>query len=156
LLALNGRYYNMWRKQIRAEQAAEQASRAVAKANALREAALARPGSSGNEGVPSGDVSESEMDARSGTGPVGPSPASRDVSHITDARATGSSVAGSNHETLVDDEALEEGGQNGNLGQHIPAEAQPVNTPHNLGHESSSDDNMPATPRRHHDHRSPR
>jgi ABC-type glutathione transport system ATPase component len=65
LLAMKGRYYNMWRKQIRAERAAEQASQALAKANALREAAMERPGSSGNEGSPSEDVSENEADNRS-------------------------------------------------------------------------------------------
>jgi len=57
----------MWRKQIRAERAAEQASQMVAKAKALKEAAMARPGSSGNEGSPSEDVSENEADNRSST-----------------------------------------------------------------------------------------
>ncbi|CAL3969286.1 hypothetical protein PZA11_006127 [Diplocarpon coronariae] len=67
LLERKGRYYNMWRKQIKAERAAEQASQAVAKARALKEAAMARPGSSGNEGSPSEDVSENEGDNRSST-----------------------------------------------------------------------------------------
>ncbi|PBP27904.1 heavy metal tolerance protein precursor [Diplocarpon rosae] len=67
LLEKKGRYYNMWRKQIKAERAAEQASQAVAKAKALKEAAMARPGSSGNEGSPSEDVSENEGDNRSST-----------------------------------------------------------------------------------------
>lgn len=62
---MKGRYYNMWRKQIRAERAADKAFQAVAKAKALQEAALARPGSSGNEGSPSEDVSENEADNRS-------------------------------------------------------------------------------------------
>lgn len=52
----------MWRKQIRAERAAEAASQMVAKANALQKAAMERPGSSGNEGGLSEDVSENETD----------------------------------------------------------------------------------------------
>jgi hypothetical protein len=64
LLAMKGRYYNMWRKQIRAERAAEAASQMVAKAEALQKAAMERPGSSGNEGGPSEDVSENETDSR--------------------------------------------------------------------------------------------
>ena len=63
LLAIKGgRYANMWRKQIRAERAAEAASHAVAKASALQKAVMERPGSSGNEGTPSEDVSENEVD----------------------------------------------------------------------------------------------
>ena len=54
----------MWRKQIRAERAAEAASQMVAKAEALQKAAMERPGSSGNEGGPSEDVSENETDSR--------------------------------------------------------------------------------------------
>merc|ERR1712093_14538 len=46
LLLQKGRYYNMWRKQIKAERAAEQASQMVAKAKALKEAIMALPGSS--------------------------------------------------------------------------------------------------------------
>ncbi|TVY58761.1 ABC transporter aclQ [Lachnellula suecica] len=105
LLAMKGRYYNMWRKQIRAEQAAEQASRAVAKANALREAAMDRPGSSGNEGGPSEDISESEADPRtSGNALVGPSLASRALVRAAGhARDNSPSVASSNVGTLVDD-----------------------------------------------------
>jgi hypothetical protein len=71
LLELRGRYYNMWRKQIRAERALEQASQAVAKAKALTKAAMDRPGSSGNS--PSEDVSENEGDNRSSTTSVIPS-----------------------------------------------------------------------------------
>jgi ABC-type glutathione transport system ATPase component len=63
LLALKGRYASMWRKQIRAERAAEQASVAVARAQALQEAANNRPGSPGNDGG-SGDVSENEIETR--------------------------------------------------------------------------------------------
>jgi ABC-type transport system involved in Fe-S cluster assembly fused permease/ATPase subunit len=73
LLNLKGRYYNMWRKQIRAERAAEQAFQAVAKAKALQEAAMDRPGSSGNEASPSEDVSENEADNRSSTTDAGSS-----------------------------------------------------------------------------------
>lgn len=65
LLAIKGRYYNMWRKQIRAERAAEQASQMVAKAKALKEAAMDRPGSSGADGSPSEDASENEGDNHS-------------------------------------------------------------------------------------------
>lgn len=61
---MKGRYANMWRKQIRAERAAEAASQMVAKAEALQKAAMERPGSSGNEGGPSEDVSENEADSR--------------------------------------------------------------------------------------------
>jgi ATP-binding cassette, subfamily B, vacuolar membrane transporter HMT1/ACLQ len=95
----------MWRKQIRAEQAAEQASRAVAKANALREAAMDRPGSSGNEGGPSEDVSDSEADTRGGgNGLVGPSLASRALVRAAEnLRDSTPSVAGSNVDTLVDE-----------------------------------------------------
>jgi len=68
LLALKGRYANMWRKQIRAERAAVAASQMVKKANALQKAAMIRPGSSGNEGGgASEDVSENEADTRSST-----------------------------------------------------------------------------------------
>ena len=94
----------MWRKQIRAEQAAEQASRAVAKANALREAAMDRPGSSGNEGGPSEDVSESEADTRGGNALVGPSLASRALVRAAgNLRDSTPSIAGSNVDTLVDE-----------------------------------------------------
>lgn len=54
----------MWRKQIKAERAAEQASVMIAKAQKLKEAAMIRPGSSGNGGV-SEDVSENDADAGS-------------------------------------------------------------------------------------------
>jgi hypothetical protein len=67
LLAMKGRYANMWKKQIRAERAFEAASQMVAKANALQKAAMERPGSSGNEEGASGDVSENEADNRSST-----------------------------------------------------------------------------------------
>jgi len=62
LLALKGRYANMWKKQIRAERAAEAANQMVAKANALQAAVMDRPGSS--EGGPSEDVSENEAESR--------------------------------------------------------------------------------------------
>lgn len=51
----------MWRKQIRAERAAEAASQMVAKANALQAAVMDR------EGGPSEDVSENEGESRNGT-----------------------------------------------------------------------------------------
>lgn len=61
LLKLKGRYASMWKKQIRAEQAAEVARVAQDRAAALREEALVRPGSSGEDLV-SEDVSENEAD----------------------------------------------------------------------------------------------
>ncbi len=61
LLAKKGRYAAMWKKQIRAEQAAEEARVLNDRAAALREEALQRPGSS--EGPDSEDVSENETDA---------------------------------------------------------------------------------------------
>lgn len=122
LLAMKGRYHSMWRKQIRAEQAAEQASRAVAKANALKKAVMDRPGSSGNEGGPSEDVSENEADGRSTTGLLDPS-----VPRGVATRNTGTSVAGSNVDTLVDE---------------LPEDIRP--TAAGSDHEPSSDDNRPA------------
>lgn len=64
---MKGRYANMWRKQIRAERAAEAASQMVAKANALQKAVMDRPGSSGVEGGVSEDVSENEGESRGST-----------------------------------------------------------------------------------------
>jgi hypothetical protein len=124
----------MWRKQIRAEQAAEQASRAVAKAKALQEAALARPESPENEGA-SGDSSDSsdssdgsETDSPSSTR-LGQNTVSGPVSQTANARTSGGSIAGSNHETLVN-EPEDESEHSGNIGQHVPVEAQPFNSPH--------------------------
>lgn len=119
LLAMKGRYHSMWRKQIRAEQAAEQASRAVAKANALKKAVMDRPGSSGNEGGPSEDVSENEADGRSQTGLLDPS--------VPRGAVAGTSVAGSNVDTLVDE---------------LPEDIRP--TAAGPGHEPSSYDHRPA------------
>ncbi|CAD6506173.1 BgTH12-07103 [Blumeria graminis f. sp. triticale] len=65
LLQSKGRYYNMWKKQIRAERAMEQASAAIAKAQALKEAVVQRPDSSGNEASPSEDASDMEIGAYS-------------------------------------------------------------------------------------------
>lgn len=112
----------MWRKQIRAEQAAEQASRAVAKANALREAAMDRPGSSGNEGGPSEDVSESEADPRSnGNGLGGPSLASRALVRAAEnMRDSTPSVTGSNVDTLVDERGDENTSSDGEAGDAGP------------------------------------
>ncbi|CZS98905.1 related to vacuolar membrane protein HMT1 (heavy metal tolerance protein) [Rhynchosporium graminicola] len=68
LIALKGRYLKMWKKQSRADRAAEQAAHAVAKAKALQDAVTTRPSSSGNEGgSPSEDVSENEGGNRSST-----------------------------------------------------------------------------------------
>lgn len=60
LLAKKGRYATMWKKQIRAEQAAEEARVLTDRAAALREDALARPGS--RDGPDSEETSENEAD----------------------------------------------------------------------------------------------
>lgn len=118
----------MWRKQIRAEQAAEQASRAVAKANALREAAMDRPGSSGNEGGPSEDVSESEADPRtSGNGLGAPSLASRALVRAAEnMRDSTPSVTGSNVDTLVDERGDENTSSDGEAGDVDPTRSLPT------------------------------
>ncbi|RDL39683.1 Uncharacterized protein BP5553_04023 [Venustampulla echinocandica] len=140
LLALKGRYYNMWRKQIRAEQAAEQASRAVAKANALREAAMDRPGSSGNGG-PSEDSSESEADARSTNTLSIPAPASRVDGAAENPRGAGSSVTGSNVDTLVDDASeYARPYNNSTARQNTSREQQNAEAQPNTAHDASSDD----------------
>lgn len=59
---MKGRYASMWRKQIRAERAADEAAAAVAKAQALQKAAADRPGSP-HEGN-SADVSDNEAETR--------------------------------------------------------------------------------------------
>jgi hypothetical protein len=103
LLAMKGRYASMWKKQIRAERAAEAASQMVAKANALQKAALERPGSSGNEGGPSEDVSENEAESRR----LGV--ASRPLIHSTAGRQDSSSSTSRSQadDTLEDDRADE-------------------------------------------------
>ncbi|KAI9049028.1 hypothetical protein LZ554_006876 [Drepanopeziza brunnea f. sp. 'monogermtubi'] len=60
LLEKKGRYYNMWRKQIKAERAEQQATQMMAKAKALKEAIMTRPTSSGNEGSPSEEASDND------------------------------------------------------------------------------------------------
>lgn len=61
LLAKRGRYATMWRKQIRAERAAEEAKVLTDRAAALREEAMARPDSrDGFDG--SEETSENEVD----------------------------------------------------------------------------------------------
>lgn len=93
LIERKGRYYNMWRKQIKAERAMEQASQMVAKAQALKEASIDRPGSSGNEGSPSEDVSENEADGSKTL--VNASLASRSVVRAAEAFTGDSSREGS-------------------------------------------------------------
>jgi len=92
LLDRKGRYYNMWRKQIRAERAAEQAFQMAAKAKALKEAVMARPGSSENEGSPSEDVSENEGDNRSGSTLVTPSHGSSALVRAAETYMTAASI----------------------------------------------------------------
>lgn len=65
LLDKKGRYASMWKKQIRAERAAEEARVLSDRAAALREEALARPGSQGGEG--SEEASESETEPTTAT-----------------------------------------------------------------------------------------
>ncbi|KUJ21987.1 uncharacterized protein LY89DRAFT_608651 [Mollisia scopiformis] len=138
LLMMKGRYYNMWRKQIRAERAAEQAFQAVAKAKALQEAAMARPGSSGNEGSPSEDVSENEADNRSSSTLVTPSLASKALVHAAESfrdRDAGSSSDGSNfgddkHEDAKStlDTSDETRPSDGNVGQEESDQARSKST----------------------------
>jgi hypothetical protein len=94
----------MWKKQIRAERAAEQAYQMVAKAKALKEAAENRPGSAGNEGSP--DLSENEADNRSGTTLVIPSHASDTLVLTAETlRDVASSISGS-EDNVGDDDKL--------------------------------------------------
>ncbi len=106
LLDRKGRYYNMWRKQIRAERAAEQAFQMAVKAKALKDAVMARPGSSGNEGSPSEDVSENEGDNRSGSTLVTPAHGSNALVHAAEAFKTGASVDDSNSDENSGDDKL--------------------------------------------------
>lgn len=64
LLEKKGRYASMWKRQIRAEQAATEAKIATDRAVALQKKAIAitRPSSSG-DGLDSGNVSESDGDS---------------------------------------------------------------------------------------------
>jgi ABC-type glutathione transport system ATPase component len=97
LLDRKGRYYNMWRKQIRAERAAEQAFQMAVKAKALKDAVMARPGSSGNEGSPSEDVSSTL---------VTPAHGSNALVHAAEAFKTGASVDDSNSDENSGDDKL--------------------------------------------------
>ncbi|KAL5347853.1 ATP-binding cassette-type vacuolar membrane transporter Hmt1 [Pseudogymnoascus australis] len=67
LLAKKGRYYNMWRKQIRAERAAEEARLLSDRAAVLREQALKRPGS--DYGCGSEETSDNDTEVAAGDGP---------------------------------------------------------------------------------------
>jgi hypothetical protein len=109
LLAMKGRYANMWRKQIRAERAAEAASQMVAKANALQKAVMNRPGSSGNEGGTSEDVSENEAETRSGTTLV-PSLSSRAFLHPEAERDGDSYMQGSQTSDTIDFDGADDRG----------------------------------------------
>lgn len=62
LLELKGRYANMWKKQIRAQKAADVAAQAVAKAKALHDSATKRPADSDEQeqALSSGETSENE------------------------------------------------------------------------------------------------
>ena len=71
----------------------------VAKAKALKEAAMDRPGSSGNEGGPSEDVSENEADNRE------PSLSSRAVVRGAESLQDGASSITHVDDTLPDDKA---------------------------------------------------
>lgn len=94
LLEMKGRYANMWKKQIRAERAAEVATQALAKANALRKSAMERPTSSGAH-LSSGEVSEND-DV--------PSLESKDIKYPTDgSQDAGSTLRGSQIDDDLDD-----------------------------------------------------
>jgi ABC-type glutathione transport system ATPase component len=108
LLDRKGRYYNMWRKQIRAERAAEQAFQMAAKAKALKEAAMARPGSSGNEGSPSEDVSENEGENRRSSTLVTPSLASRALVRAAESFRDAASTDGSHIDDNSGDDKLDD------------------------------------------------
>jgi hypothetical protein len=107
LLAMKGRYANMWRKQIRAERAAEAASQMVAKANALHKAAMERPGSSGNEGGLSEDVSENEGDSRTLA-------LSQELRHPDSIAGSAGYIASPPGESQVDDTLEDSGADEGN------------------------------------------
>jgi ABC-type multidrug transport system ATPase subunit len=66
LLAKKGRYAAMWRKQIRAEEAAREAQVLSDRAAKLREDSLQRPGS--REGLTSEEASDNENDSGSDGG----------------------------------------------------------------------------------------
>jgi hypothetical protein len=63
---MGGRYDKMWKKQVRATKAMEEATEAVAKAKALQEA-VDKPGSINSQDGASGNVSDSEMEASQST-----------------------------------------------------------------------------------------
>lgn len=65
LLAKKGRYAAMWKKQIRAEEAAREAQVLSDRAAQLREESLQRPGS--REGLTSEETSENEGESGSGS-----------------------------------------------------------------------------------------
>lgn len=66
LVAMGGRYDKMWKKQVRATKAMEEATEAVAKAKALQEA-VDKPGSINSQDGASGNVSDTEMEASQST-----------------------------------------------------------------------------------------
>ncbi|PQE15591.1 Heavy metal tolerance protein [Rutstroemia sp. NJR-2017a BBW] len=100
LLALKGRYAQMWKKQIRAERAAEAASQMVAKANKLREAAMETP-NSGND--ISAEASDNEADTRSTQTLVTSSLASRALVRAAESyRDSNSSSGGVNDDSSED------------------------------------------------------
>ena len=76
------------------------------KAQALKDAVMARPGSSGNEGSPSEDVSENEGDNQSGLTLVTPSHGSSTLVHGADAYQTAVSVEDSQEENSGDDKSI--------------------------------------------------
>jgi hypothetical protein len=105
LLALKGRYAQMWKKQIRAERAAEAASQMVAKANKLREAAMETP-NSGND--ISAEVSDNEADTRSTQTLVTSSLASRALVHAAESYRDSNSSSGGVNDDSSDDRRSDE------------------------------------------------
>lgn len=118
---MKGRYANMWKKQIRAERAAEAASQMVAKAEALQKAAMERPGSSGNEGGPSEDVSENEAESRTLA-------QSRELQHPLSTAESAMDIASPDDDSHVDhtlhDSTSDE--ENSDRGSSHPDESQTV------------------------------
>jgi len=127
LLALKGRYAQMWKKQIRAERAAEAASQMVAKANKLREAAMETP-NSGND--ISAEVSDNEADSRSTQTLVTSSLASRALVRAAESYRDSNSSSGGVNDDSSDDRRSDED-------KREDESAMDVNT-----HESQNDDNV--------------
>ncbi|PQE21831.1 hypothetical protein CJF31_00007677 [Rutstroemia sp. NJR-2017a BVV2] len=127
LLALKGRYAQMWKKQIRAERAAEAASQMVAKANKLREAVMETP-NSGND--ISAEASDNEADTRSTQTLVTSSLASRALVRAAESYRDSNSSSGGVNDDSSEDRRSDEDKREDEL-------AMDINT-----HDSPHDDNV--------------